>query len=99
MITVLIAGIGGASLGTEIAKALRLAGGYNIIGCDISPLAYGHYGNVCDRTLLVSREGYVGRLLKICRAQGVQAIIPGADQTTGMISAASADFADPGWRR
>jgi carbamoyl-phosphate synthase large subunit len=96
VITVLIAGIGGASLGTEIAKALRLAGGYNIIGCDISPLAYGHYGNVCDRTLLVSREGYVGRLLKICRAQGVQVIIPGADQTTGMISAASADFLSNG---
>jgi carbamoyl-phosphate synthase large subunit len=94
--TVLIAGIGGASLGTEIAKALRLAGGYNIIGCDVSPLAYGHYGNVCDKTLLVSREGYIGQLLEICRAHGVQVIVPGADQTTGMISAAHADFLSSG---
>jgi len=38
MVTVLIAGIVGASLGTEIAKSLRLAGGYHVIGCDPSPL-------------------------------------------------------------
>jgi carbamoyl-phosphate synthase large subunit len=98
MITVLIAGIGGASLGMEIAKALRLAGGYIIIGCDISSLAYGHYGDVCDKTLLVSREGYIGQLSDICRQHAVQVIIPGADQTTGIIAAASAGFLSAGIR-
>jgi carbamoyl-phosphate synthase large subunit len=96
MITVLIAGIGGASLGTEIAKALRLAGGYKIIGCDISPLAYGHYGNACDKTFLVSREGYIAQLLDICDAHGVQVIVPGADQTTGLIAGASEHFLSAG---
>ena len=40
MKSVLIAGIGGGSLGTEIAKSLRLAGAYRILGCDVSPLAF-----------------------------------------------------------
>lgn len=43
-IRVLIAGIGGASLGTEILKSLLLnEERYDIFGCDISALAFGHY--------------------------------------------------------
>jgi carbamoyl-phosphate synthase large subunit len=42
-VRVLVAGIGGASLGTEILKALQLAGRYELFGCDISPMAFGHY--------------------------------------------------------
>ncbi len=40
---ILVAGIGGASLGTEILKCLRDAGTYEVFGCDISEHAYGHY--------------------------------------------------------
>ncbi len=42
-IRVMIAGIGGASLGTEIYKSLYLAGNYEIFGCDVSATAYGLY--------------------------------------------------------
>ena len=42
-VRVMIAGIGGASLGTEIRKSLTLAGGYEIYGCDVSKTAYGLY--------------------------------------------------------
>ncbi|MCS6955556.1 MAG: hypothetical protein NZM44_04305 [Candidatus Calescibacterium sp.] len=37
---VFVAGIGGASLGTEIVKALMLANNYEIYGGDISDLSY-----------------------------------------------------------
>ncbi|MBF0103086.1 MAG: hypothetical protein HQK77_19480, partial [Desulfobacterales bacterium] len=50
---VMIAGIGGASLGTELLKCLEAAGGYTIFGCDISPLAYGHYMSGFERTYVV----------------------------------------------
>ena len=37
---VMIAGVGGASLGTEILKSLKITNRYDIFGCDISPTAY-----------------------------------------------------------
>jgi carbamoyl-phosphate synthase large subunit len=92
MITALIAGIGGASLGTEIAKALRLAGGYRIIGCDVSPLAFGHYCGLCDKTILVDSARYIDHVLEICQAHAVEIVIPGADQPTSLIAAASDRF-------
>ena len=60
---ILIAGIAGASLGTEIAKCLRHAGGYEIFGCDISPYAYGHYDPNFENTFLVERGRYIVDLL------------------------------------
>jgi carbamoyl-phosphate synthase large subunit len=92
MISVLIAGVGGASLGTEVAKSLRLAGGYRILGCDVSPLAFGHYDGACDRTFLVSRDRYIADLFAICRDQAVQAIIPGGTEPTRLVSDAKEDF-------
>ena len=51
MIKVMIAGIGGASLGTEILKSLVLAGNYKVFGCDISSTAYGLYDEDFEKTL------------------------------------------------
>lgn len=85
--SVLVAGIAGASLGTEIAKALRLAGGYRLIGCDISPLAFGHYGKLFDRTFLVSRQRYVDDVISIAREEGVRIIVPGAEEPTSVLAA------------
>jgi carbamoyl-phosphate synthase large subunit len=92
MISVLVAGIGGASLGTEIVKALRLAGGYRILGCDVSPLAFGHYAELCDETLLLPRESYTQNLLEIARSRSIQVVIPGADETMKLIAGASQEF-------
>ncbi len=78
---VLVCGIGGASLGTEIVKSLALAGEYEIFGCDISPLAYGHaMGELVERTHVVDRSRYVESVLDVCRSSGVRYVIPGGEQ-------------------
>src|SRR6266516_2780201 len=96
MITVLIAGIGGASLGTEIAKSLRLAGGYHIIGCDPSPLAFGHYSDLCDKTVRVSLDRYIDHLVEISREEHLQAIV--AEEPMRLITALACRFSQEGIR-
>jgi carbamoyl-phosphate synthase large subunit len=98
MITVLIAGIGGGSLGTEIAKSLRFAGGYHVIGCDPSPLAFGHYSDLCDKTVRVSLDRYIDHLVEISREEHVQAIVPGAEEPMKLITAATGRFSQEGIR-
>jgi carbamoyl-phosphate synthase large subunit len=88
-IGVLIAGIGGGSLGLEINKSLRHAGSYRRIGTDISARAYGFYGDQFDRTYLIQpSEGpaYARKLLEICLSEGVNAIAPGADAVHSIIA-------------
>lgn len=83
-ISVLIAGIGGGSLGLEIYKSLRLAGGYCLIGTDISDKAFGSYEEGFDRTYLLGRTDpleYAAQLLEVCEKEDVDAIAPGAEQT------------------
>jgi len=98
MITVLVAGIAGASLGTEIAKSLRLAGGYHIIGCDPSPLAFGHYSDLCDKTVRVSLDRYIDHIVEISRKEHVQVIVPGAEEPMRLITAAACRFSQEGIR-
>jgi carbamoyl-phosphate synthase large subunit len=86
MISVLVVGIGGASLGTEIAKCLRLAGGYRIVGCDIAPLAFGHYSDLFDETHLVDTTRYIDDVLELCTRHEVRCIIPGGEQPTQLLS-------------
>lgn len=76
---VLVAGIAGASLGSEIAKCLSLAGKYNIYGCDISNLAYGHYMQVFTKTFIVEIENYVDSIISICENNKINFIIPGGE--------------------
>jgi len=90
--TVLVAGIGGGSLGVEIGKALRLAGRYVSIGCDISPLAFGHYCGVFDRTELVPLDGYLDALVDLCERFRIDVVIPGGDQPMTIIAAAGERF-------
>ena len=93
---VLVAGIGGASLGTEIVKALALAGGYRINGCDISPLAFGHYCGLCQNSFLVDQKDYAWRVLDLCRKERIDVVVPGADQSARLIADAAADFGREG---
>lgn len=95
---ILIAGIGGASLGTEIAKCLKLAGGYIVYGCDISPLAFGHYAGDFDATSIIEREPYVENILALCTELGVDCIVPGGDETTRLIAGSMPLFLDAGIR-
>lgn len=96
MIPILIAGIAGASLGTEIAKSLRLAGGYKILGCDISPFAFGHYSDLFDNTAVISSERYIEDLLAFCLVEKIAVIVPGANETLDIIVQSSSQFENRG---
>lgn len=86
---VMIAGIGGASLGTEILKCLRLADRYSIFGCDISPNAYGHFADGFVRTAVVDRSRYVESVLDVCRHERIEVIVPGGEQPLFLLSEAA----------
>lgn len=90
---VLAAGIGGASLGTEIIKSLVLAGGYEIFGCDISPHAYGHYAPGPAETFLVGRDNYIDEIHAICMKKKIRAIVPGGEEPSILLAAALDRFA------
>lgn len=85
---VLIAGIGGASLGTEIAKCLAVTQCYIIYGCDISPLAFGHYQKDFEDTFIVSPINYIDSVIQVCRKNDINYIIPGGEQPLSLLSEA-----------
>ena len=95
---VLIAGIGGASLGTELLKSLNLAGGIEVYGCDISRTAYGLYQPGFARTYLVSREEYVEQVLECCRDSGAAFLVPGGEQPMVLLGAEAERFEAEGVR-
>jgi len=97
-VKVMVAGIGGASLGTEIGKCLKLAGKYEAYGCDISPAAYGLYDSNFTETFRVSRENYVPSVLEACRKVGAKWLIPGGEQPTVLLGAAADTFLKQGIR-
>jgi len=78
--SVLIAGVGGASLGTEIFKSLRHSRNYNVFGADISPYAYGLYQEGFAKTYIVDRKKYIQNILDICKKEKIAAIIPGGEE-------------------
>ena len=77
---VMIAGIAGASLGTELFKCLALAKRYEIFGCDISPYAYGHYQKGFKKTFVVSEENYVDSVVSVCKKNAIDFLVPGGEQ-------------------
>src|SRR4051794_1296291 len=93
---VLVAGIGGASLGTEVVKCLLAARRYTVFGADISPLAYCHFVPGLERTFTLPREGYAEALLATCKAQGVRAVVPGGEGPLALISSAAGLFREAG---
>jgi len=94
----MIAGVGGASLGTEILKALQLAGGYRVFGCDISPTAYGLYEDGFSETFLVDRSNYVSSVISACKRAGASCIIPGGETPMVLLSEVSELLASEGIR-
>jgi carbamoyl-phosphate synthase large subunit len=89
---ILIAGIGGASLGTEILKCLRLAGGYEVFGCDVSAYAFGHYGQGFESTSVVRRESYVDDLIALCERLSIDCVVPGGDEPARLVAEAAVLF-------
>jgi carbamoyl-phosphate synthase large subunit len=85
-VSVLVAGIGGASLGTEIVKALLMAGRYRIYGCDISPYAFGHYMKGLEETFLADPLDYVSSVAQLCQKHSIKYIIPGGEKPLALLS-------------
>jgi carbamoyl-phosphate synthase large subunit len=97
-VRVMIAGIGGASLGTEIYKCLRLSGGYDIYGCDISATAYGLYEPGFAETYRVCLEDYEQAVIAACRASGATWLIPGGEQPAIRLAQVSDSLTEAGIR-
>ena len=91
-IHVMIAGVGGASLGTELMKCLTLAGGYRIFGCDISPTAFGLYDQRFEKTFRVDRENYIASVIAACRNVGANWLVPGGEQPMVLLAAAKSQL-------
>lgn len=90
---ILVAGIGGASLGAEVFKCLRRAEAYTIFGCDISELAFGHFMEGFEKTFRVRRDHYIEDILALCRENHIQALVPGGEEPMVLISESADKFA------
>jgi len=96
--TVLIAGIGGASLGTELLKCLAATSRYRVFGCDVSPLAYGHSEEGFENTFTVPRDGYVHAVSELALEIGAEALIPGGEEPMVLLARDAAGFESCGTR-
>jgi carbamoyl-phosphate synthase large subunit len=79
-LTVLITAVGGGGVGEQILKALRLAGGYRIVGADVRPQT-AQFALV-DQAVLLPPAGsadYLDALLRVSERLGVNAIFPGSE--------------------
>jgi carbamoyl-phosphate synthase large subunit len=88
-LTVLIAGVGGASLGTELLKCLVAAGRYRPVGCDISPTAYGLSDPSFVATRVINRDNYVDEVLQLCADEGIDWIVPGGESPMVLLADAA----------
>jgi carbamoyl-phosphate synthase large subunit len=95
-IRVMIAGIGGASLGTELFKCLKMAGEYEIYGCDISATAYGMFLPGFKHTFLVDRNDYINSVIDACRKSGADWLLPGGEQPMILLGQAGSALANAG---
>ena len=95
---ILVWGIAGASLGMEIAKCLSLSGYRNIIGCDISPMAFGHFSDLFDTTYVLDSSSPEKSLHKLLQESKPQFVVAGGDQVSRIISSFRHIFSEHGCR-
>jgi len=97
-LSVMIAGIGGASLGTELLKSLVLTDRYQVFGCDVSSTAYGLYDSRFAGTFLVDRADYVVSVIDACKTSGASWLLPGGEQPMVLLSGAAKEVEEAGIR-
>jgi carbamoyl-phosphate synthase large subunit len=96
-ISELVTGVGGGGHGHEVAKALKLADRYRIVGLEMSPTSFGLFD--LDTAFVVppaSEPGYVDNLLAICRDQRIDVLIHGSEPELKIISAHREAFRSAG---
>jgi len=87
-LNVLVTGVGGAGLGEQIIKALRLADThYFIVGCDMSAQSMGLAEVDAAYILPPARsEHYIEALLTVCKHHKVAAVFPGSEPELRVMS-------------
>ncbi len=97
-VKVMIAGAGGASLGTELIKCLNLAGTYEVSCCDISRTAFGLYEPGVKQGFVVDRNDYVPSVVAACREACTSWLIPGGEQPMALLASGIAQLKSAGIR-
>ena len=94
----LITGVGGGGVGSQLLKTLRLSTlDYQIVGTDVSPKSKGLME--VDKPYLLPRatdEAYIETLLRICQREGVKAVFPGSEPELLKLSEHREVIADAG---
>lgn len=93
---VLVTGLAGASLGTEILKSLSRAGTYMVYGCDISPIAYGLFDSRLQGAFVVDKNNYIDSVIDLCKTNKISHIIPGGEQPMALLANAHEQLAKDG---
>lgn len=86
-LSVLVTGVGGGGHGHEVAKALKLAGRYRLVGLDMSSSSFGLFD--LDAAFIVpppSEPGYIDNLLAICADEGIDVLVHGSEPELRIIS-------------
>jgi len=97
-VTVVVTGVGGASLGEQCLKALRAAStGYRIIATDLVRESFGlTLADVSHVVPPASDEGYLTEMLRLCAEHRVEALIPTSEAELRVVSGARDRFAERG---
>ncbi len=87
-ISVLVTGVGGASVGMQIVKALRKSNlALKIIGCDLSEESSGLMSVDLPYVVPSAKDiHYIEILLKICKQQDVKVVFPGSEAELKIIA-------------
>lgn len=87
-ISVLITGVGGASTGEGLIKALKLAPTpYRIVAIDALPISFGFFeADSYYQVPLAAEKNYLEKILEICRKEKIDILIPGSEPELKKIS-------------
>src|SRR5688572_16380566 len=97
-VSVLITAIGGGGVGEQILKALRIAGGYRIVGADVRS-GCTQFELAHDAVLLPPAHSpdYIDAILRVAERMGVQAIFPGSEPELRAMSDAREQIQSAGY--
>jgi carbamoyl-phosphate synthase large subunit len=97
-IPILVTGVGGASVGEQLIKALRLAEtDYHIHGADTMQSSKGLYEVDTPHIVPLAREAeYLDRIKALCQEQSIQAVFPGSEAELKVLAQAHSWFSEQG---